>query len=423
MQPRLNERLTSTELEEMGNPAQDLPTGPDALARYQCIVLGDVPPEKLPLAERQRLERYVADAGGTLIVLAGKRYMPLSYPENTPAGESDPFRRLLPIESPRVLDADAGIPLTLTRAGRETRFMELDNEREDNDTLWAGYPRPWAWAIGGKAKPGATPLASWFDPTQEKLSPGEREKRQAVVVRHNYGFGRVLFVGLDSTWRWRYKVGDLYHHRFWGQVLRWAAADKPLSTGNQFVRFGTPQPVFRPGEVVEIVARLNENLGAIKPDLLAGARIIRLPDTPDGKEKPVALVPLVKRPAQPRVLEGNLRDLPGGRYAIELAIPDMADKLMRPPDKDGQKPGALRGIHDAAAGKQGDDRSGNELGAAQRSGRPERRQSVHAGGRCRAAQAADPPERAEHRASRAASLAVVGAAGDGGGAADPGVGG
>ena len=80
---------------------------------------------------------------------------------------------------------------------------------------------------------------------EEGLPLSEREKRQAVVVRHNYGFGRVLFVGLDSTWRWRYKVGDLYHHRFWGQVVRWAASDQMLPAGNKYVRFGTREPVYR----------------------------------------------------------------------------------------------------------------------------------------------------------------------------------
>ena len=58
-------------------------------------------------------------------------------------------------------------------------------------------------------------------------------------MRQNYGLGRVLFVGIDSTWRWRYRTGDLYHHTFWGDTIHWAAADKSLGTGNDFVRFGT----------------------------------------------------------------------------------------------------------------------------------------------------------------------------------------
>jgi hypothetical protein len=196
--------------------------------------------------------------------------------------------------------------------------------------------------VAGKAKPGATSLVHVPEGDKVALPLSEREKRQAVVVRHNYGFGRVLFVGLDSTWRWRYKVGDLYHHRFWGQVVRWAAADRPLVVGNRFIRFGTPQPVYRPGDAVELVARLNEVLGPVRADLLAGARVIRLGEGKEA-EKAVALVPLTRRPAQPRVLEGQLRDLAAGKYAVELVIPDLADKLLTPAEK-GKEAKPLRAL-------------------------------------------------------------------------------
>jgi hypothetical protein len=210
--------------------------------------------------------------------------------------------------------------------------MELEQDREDNDALWAGFPRPWGWAVAGLAKPGATALAH-VPQANESMPLAERERRDAVVVRHNYGFGRVLFVGLDSTWRWRFRAGDLYHHRFWGQVIRWAAADRPLVVGNEWVRFGTPQPVYRLGEPVELVTRISDTAGQLKPDLLAGARVVRIDEKKPDEDKPVALVPLSKRPAQPRVLEGQLRDLPPGRYAVELAIPELTEKLK---DKDGK---------------------------------------------------------------------------------------
>jgi hypothetical protein len=339
-QPRLEQRLSDERGKAMGLPARSWPAGPDALANYQCVILGDVELENLPLAQRQQLETYVADAAGTLIVLAGKRAMPWAYPERTPDGESDPLRRLLPIESPVRVAPEQGFALSLTQAGRETRYMELDSDRDDNDTLWAGFPRLWRWAVAGRAKPGATVLAGWLDPRDQKTPPAERERQRAVFARQNYGFGRVLYVGVDGTWRWRYKAGDLYHHRFWGQVVRWAAADRPLVVGNAFVRFGTPQPVYRPGEPVEVVARLSEALGKPRPDLTAGAKIIRLGEGKE-PEKQVALVPLAQRAGQPRVLDGKLRDLPPGRYAVELALPEMADKLLVPA-KEGQEEKPLR---------------------------------------------------------------------------------
>jgi hypothetical protein len=73
-------------------------------------------------------------------------------------------------------------------------------------------------------------------------------------------------------------------------------------------------------------------LGPLAADLLAGARVLHLPEGKEG-ERAVALVPLKRRPAQPRVLEGQLRDLPAGKYAIELAIPSLADKLLGPAEQ------------------------------------------------------------------------------------------
>jgi hypothetical protein len=50
---------------------------------------------------------------------------------------------------------------------------------------------------------------------------------------------------------------------------------------------------------------------------------------------------LTRRESQPRVLEGQVRDLPAGQYQVELAIPELADKLSTQPGPDG-KPGKLR---------------------------------------------------------------------------------
>ncbi len=318
----------------MGSPDRQLPTGPDALAEFDCIMLGDVAPEQLPLADRARLERYVADRGGTLLILAGKRSMPLAYPDAEAGGEADPLRKLLPVEGARVEARPEGFPLTLTREGEETDFLRLDPDASQSARRWAELP-PHYWAVVGRAKPGATPLAYLSGSGSDRGKDVGLERQRALIVRQNYGFGRVLFVGLDSTWRWRYKVGDTYHHRFWGQAVRWAAADRPLVTGNEFVRFGTPQPVYHQGQEVELILRLTEALGPVKPDLLAGAQVLRR-DGPGGKEEAVALVPLAKRETQPRVLEGHVRDLPVGQYEVEMVIPDLADKLRSGPALDSQ---------------------------------------------------------------------------------------
>jgi hypothetical protein len=331
-QPRLG-KIAEDELRQANFPVLTLPADPDAFAAYDCLILGDVSPSQLPPAERLRLEKYVADRGGTLVIVAGKRWMPLAFVPNDGTtsrpgakGETDPLLKLLPVVEPQAVPLVRGFAVTLTHEGQLTPFLQMDAAPDKSLSIWADLP-PHYWGLIGRAKPGATALAYLADDqiAADRTDPGPPEKDQALIVRQNYGFGRVLYVGLESTWRWRYKVGDTYHHRFWGQVIRWAATDKPLVAGNEFVRFGTHDPVYPQGQEVELVVRLGDRLPPLGTGALTGARVLRV--TGDGKEEAVALVSLTRKEAQARVLEGRLRDLPAGNYRMELAMPELADKV------------------------------------------------------------------------------------------------
>jgi hypothetical protein len=333
VQPRLGQ-VPEAELEKAGNPRLSLPVWKDKgqgdpLARYDCIFLGDVAPEQLPLAERRRLERYVADRGGTLIVLAGRRSMPVAFPGRLADGETDPLVKMLPIEKPEVVHPPVGFPVTLTAKGIITPFLQMDPAPEVSARRWAELPRH-LWGVIGRAKPGADALA--YIAADQLKTPDRKEmaeRAQALIAAHNYGFGRVLYVGLDSTWRWRYKVGDRYHHRFWGQVVRWAASDQLLPAGNKYVRFGSREPVYRHGKPALVVARLEDAAGPLPPGMQAAARILR--EGAASREQPI-VVPLTPAKAQPRLLQGQVPDLAEGRYRIELDIPHLGAKLKAPPE-------------------------------------------------------------------------------------------
>lgn len=328
-QPRLG-RITEDELKKTGNPAMSLPPEPDALPNFDCIVLGDVSPEQFPLADRIRLEKYVADAGRTLVIVAGKRNMPLAF-----ADEKDPLRRMLPISNARPFDSNQGVNVKLTADGEAALQLRMEDGTPDKSReRWSQLP-PHYWGMIGDAKPGATVLAV-FDDGVPARAPDKNDKedptrKKALIARQNYGFGRVLYVGLDSTFRWRKYEADKYHHRFWGQVIRWAASDKPLVVGNDSIRFGTREPVYDQGNEVDVVVRLAEDVPPLAPNAVAGARILKAPRAGEpGSDDAVALVMLGRNDAQPRVHEGKVRDLPPGEYLVELTIPDLADRLTTP---------------------------------------------------------------------------------------------
>ncbi len=345
-QPRLNTGLTDAALEDIGSPWEHLPAGPEALAKYDCVVLGDVSPEQLPPADRKRLEQFVADRGGTLVVVAGKRYMPMAYPEPPPAPKggaaqdapadpakddgADPIRKMLPIDQPRVIAPPDGFKPALTAEGRDTKFMEMEDDAGKNLFRWEALP-PHYWAVVGKAKPAAAALAYAPDGPFNAKDPAAQERDNALIVRQNYGLGRVLYVGLDSTWRWRKGVGDAYHHRFWGQVSRWAA-DRPLQTNNRYLRFGSSEPVYKSGQDVELSVRFNDLKDAAKAAPGAQAEVRR---RGDDNGPPLAVVELTRKKDQADALEAKVPNLPDGDYQVRLkmdAAPEMTQSAPAAPD-------------------------------------------------------------------------------------------
>jgi hypothetical protein len=243
---------------------------------------------------------------------------------------SDPLRALLPITAPKVVKPVDGFPLLLTAEGHDAGFLMMEDTSNRSDDRWKVLPLHY-WGVVGKTKPGAVPLAFVppasvtlpADPAARAAQQTALERDNALVAWQNAGLGRVLYVGLDSTWRFRYRAGDTYHHRFWGQVILWAATDRALPVGNEAVRFGTRKPVYQSGQEVEILARLGESV-RLGPASLAGAKIFKMDN---GKESPAGLVNLERREASPRDLTGKLRDLMPGDYEIELVIPEIQGRL------------------------------------------------------------------------------------------------
>jgi hypothetical protein len=140
-----------------------------------------------------------------------------------------------------------------------------------------------------------------------------------------YGLGKVLWVGTNDTWRWRHRVGDAYHHRFWGQVVRWAASGK-LSAGNERVRFGPVRPRIGETESARIQARIAEGVSGISPSTLLVARVSRAGSKANRGEA-TAVVALRPVPGRPRTFEGTAPALPAGSYTVKLDAPGLADAL------------------------------------------------------------------------------------------------
>ena len=141
----------------------------------------------------------------------------------------------------------------------------------------------------------------------------EFERTHALIAYHNVAMGKVMCLAFDRTWRLRYRIGDTYHHRFWGQVLRWATANK-LPAGTETVKLGTDRTRYAPQAPVRIQAKLaNKDYTPIVSEDVA-VKIFA-----GGEQKLRKPLQYVANSAG--MYEADLGDLPSGTYRAELDAP------------------------------------------------------------------------------------------------------
>ncbi|MBM4031896.1 MAG: hypothetical protein FJ291_08940 [Planctomycetes bacterium] len=317
--------------------ATALPENEAEWMKFDVIVLGDVEPDLLREPEQKALRKFVEDRAGILIVIAGPRHMPHAY-------ANAPLAHLLPVTvkpdettEPYVASPDERFRIELTPEGRDHVITRLKVDPPENLEAWASLPDlHWRHPIAA-TKPGALVLAYAMPPqppdfmrvepvaqpptavpakgqSDEIIRQREQYVRErALLVTHNAALGRVLFVATDHTWRLRYRVGDTHHHRFWGQVLRWATADK-LPAGTNLVKLGTDRPRYSPDQPVRV-----------------RAKITQADFTPVESDDVTAVVFLADRPVLRRKMDyvkgslglysADLGKLDGGTYRVELDAP------------------------------------------------------------------------------------------------------
>jgi hypothetical protein len=290
-------------------PVSDDPQVTSPFADRDLVVLGDVSAREFSDQEWQALDEFVADQGGTLVLIAGKSSMPL--------GLTDPtLRKLLPITQPRpaTFPTPSGVPpmlrgwtWSLTAEGERQTGLQFATTEEANRTIWNVLPGA-TWAIVGEPKPAATVWA-WGRAANDAAP---QTPSVPLIVHQYYGLGQVVWLASDSTWRWRFRVGDQFHHRFWGQLARWAATAK-LSAGNQFVQFGPLKTQYALSEDVELQARWAARGEQTAEPKSAVAELRR-------GEQVLSRVPLAPDPKRPRISLGKAGRLPPGDYVARLVI-------------------------------------------------------------------------------------------------------
>lgn len=220
-------QLPSTKAELIGS------AGGKPYPGYRVVILYDPQPSEakddrtrgmLPLVKL--LEEFVGEHGGGLCYIAGNKYSDAVVDRD---GDFKQLALMLPVVlRPNTIDLTQRIaerrpeplPVRLTSYGLDHAITAIGDGNEQARDIWPNLPGPYWWHPVHKVKLSARVLA---ESPKRRTSDGEPEPILAVQP---YGTGRVLYVGADATWRWRFLRDGKCHRKFWVNVVQYLASPK-----------------------------------------------------------------------------------------------------------------------------------------------------------------------------------------------------
>jgi hypothetical protein len=288
---------------------KEFPRTPADLRAYDVVILGNVSSEAFTKDELKNLADFVQKEGGGALFIAGRNQMPDSYAGTSVEGllpvEFEP-QPAFAVEDELARTQKLGFRPTLTADGKRSPLLRFAVEARENDNLWE-RSEPMFWFYPAKRlKPGATALAV--------MAGGRGGDKDGIplIAQQRFGKGQVIWMGVDETWRWRYKPGPQQHRRFWGQLVNSLAMGHLLGKTNR-VQLETDRSEYAVGDRVEIIARLLDKDFNKRVDENVTAVIER-----SGLDKDQVVLAAVKD--QPGVFKGEY--VPGREGEMRLTIKD-----------------------------------------------------------------------------------------------------
>ena len=296
-----------------------LPTRAELMA-FDAVIVGDVDPGLLPKANAffSDLGEFVRVRGGGLLCLAGGRANPhLLFP--TPLADLLP---VLPADGaapgPDAAGMGEGFRPKLTPFGRGHPLFRLAADEADNTRAWADL-RPLQWFSPGlKRKQSAEVLAVHPDRPAEG-GPGEQ---YPLAVQQFVGAGRVIFLGFDETWRWRYRQGEERFNQFWVGAVRFLARSR---VSRPEVRTDK-QTAYRRDEPIRLTVRFPDDAPAPAADVPVRVGVERVPlrlpgGAVAGPPADALAVQLAKVEGSRATYQALLTRTPEGEYKFTLGEP------------------------------------------------------------------------------------------------------
>jgi hypothetical protein len=303
-----------------GYAAQDktalprLPVSRDELFKCDVLILGDVNPRLVTPSLWQHLRAFVAEKGGGVTFIAGPRFFPSLYSDQTDVNALLPFGSNSTVTSTHreaSAEVSRGFQVQPTPLGLQHPALQLGNTPAETEKVWRDLaPLYWLYETTD-LKPAAQVLAQ--SASSSPTVAGNPPSSIPVICFQYVGPGRVLFHAVDSTWRWRIGAGDVYFARYWVQSIRFLARAK-LAAGRG-VQLTSDRREYTRGEPVELRVRFLDR--SLAP---AGDEATLLVESPGIVRRRVTLR---RNPAATNMFAGTFSDFTQGAYEVSLADPQV----------------------------------------------------------------------------------------------------
>ncbi len=284
------------------------PVRREELFTYDVVIFGDMNPSYLSASVLSNLHDFVEQKGGGVAFIAGPEYLPMGY-RNTP------LEPLFPIDLGAVISSAAGQPIEQgfvvqpTELGLASPQMQLGDSPAENVRIWQDLP-PLYWLLDAPTvKPAARVLAE--HPT--RLAADGRPL--PVFLMQYVGAGKVLFHATDDTWRWRFRVGDVFFARYWIQAVRYLSRSKLLGKEHA-VELAADRREYRRGETARLRVRFIDERQAPADD--DGVVVVLERDGQKNQQ-----IKLQRNATTRGIFEATLADAMDGKYHAWIASPTL----------------------------------------------------------------------------------------------------
>jgi hypothetical protein len=362
--PLVAGRIPEEYVQDFARILEEFPATAKEIADYDCVVAFDPDWQALSAAQIDVLEAWVNKQGGGLLAVAGPVYAGQSVKGWVQDKNMAKLRELYPVLfQSRLTDTDTTMEmgeeastLAFEPAGQDASFLAMAETPEESLLAWRTFPGVFSYLPVRGEKKLATVLARFSDPRAAvgKVQP-------PYMVWHNFGAGRVFYLGSGEMWRLR-ALDDAYFQRFYTKVMRHVSAGRLLGSSSRGMLLVEQE---RP-RVGDTIAVRGYRLADAQLQPLTEKSVVLKIVGPDQKLQEVPLLPDSGRPGFYRgqftpLRKGPYRlraDLPGGGKAhltANVTVEGLSDLELDQPERNDTVMSTLAGKVAASAKKKAGD--------------------------------------------------------------------